>query len=259
MSDLIQYEVDGRTALITINRPQKMNSLTPEMRDSLREAFVQANADESVWVIVFTGTGDRAFCSGSDLGSNISRLTDDPATGLKGAIPDPSKRWFSDIYKPIICAVNGVAVGGGVEMMLGTDIRVAADHATFALREVARGIVPAGGSHVRLPRQVPWAVAMEIMLLGDPIDAARAYSIGLVNRVVPGPEVLATAHELAARLVRNGPVAVRTAKEAMVRSLELEGPFSRDYYLSGTVFHTEDAREGPKAFLEKREPRFTGR
>ena len=172
---------------------------------------------------------------------------------------DPTKRQFSDVFKPIIAAVNGLCIAGGLEMLQGTDLRIAAEHATFGLGEVRWGIIPAGGSHIRLPRQIPWAVAMELLLTGQPIDAQRAYQIGLVNRVVPRGEALGAAVELAEKICKNGPLAVRTAKEIAVRSLGLEAGFILEKSLAARVFESEDAKEGPRAFAEKRPALFTGR
>ncbi len=144
-------------------------------------------------------------------------------------------------------------------MLQGTDLRIAVEHATFGLGEVRWGLIPTGGSHVRLPRQIPWAVAMELLLTGESIDARRAYEIGLVNRVVPANELMPTAIELAERICRNGPLAVRTAKEIAVRALEQESGFVLEKALGARVLASEDAVEGPRAFVEKRKPRFKGR
>jgi len=259
LPETLLYEVKEHIALITLNRPDRYNSISPEMRVGIRAAFAEANADDDVWVIIFQAMGEKAFCAGADLGSSISNLTNDPGAQLREFVPDPTKRHFADVYKPIIAAVNGVCTAGGVEMLLGTDIRIASENARFGLGEVRWGIVPLGGSHIRLPRQVPWAVAMEILLTGDMIPAERAREVGLINRVVPLADLHAEAFKLAQRLCQNGPLAMRTAKEGAVRGLQLEDKFSADYYLSSRVFFSEDAKEGPKAFMEKRQPDFKNR
>ncbi|WP_167042440.1 enoyl-CoA hydratase-related protein [Salinibacterium sp. ZJ454] len=259
LPETIILEVEDHVATITINRPERRNSTTPEMRDAIREAFRWADAESDIWVIIFTGAGEQAFCAGADLSSSVTRMTADPTAGIREAFPDPSKRYFSDVFTPIIAAVNGVATAGGMEMLLGTDLRIAAEHASFGLAEVRWGLVPMGGSHVRLPRQVPWAVAMQMLLTGDRIDARRAYEIGLVNEVTSAAELMPTARRLAARLTENGPLAMRTAKESAVRGLHLESAFSQDYYLAGRVFGSHDAVEGPRAFTEKRPPQFENR
>jgi enoyl-CoA hydratase len=158
-----------------------------------------------------------------------------------------------------MAAVNGYCIAGGMEMLQGTDIRIAAEHATFGLGEVRWGIIPTGGSHIRLPRQIPWAVAMELLLTGRPINARRAHEVGLVNQVVPRDELMPTALRWAEAVCEGGPLAVQTAKEIAVRSLTLEPGFVLEKALGARVFSSEDAREGPRAFTEKRPPRFTGR
>ncbi len=225
------------------------------MYDALFAAFDDFNEDDDLWVAILTAAGDKAFSSGGDLDEAIPRIT----AGEYRINVDPTKRVFGDIFKPIIAAVNGICIAGGVELLLGTDLRVAAQHSTFALGEVRWGMIPAGGSHIRLPRQVPWAVAMELLLASRVIDAQRAYDVGLVNQVVPMEQLIPAAIELAEVVCRNGPLAVRTAKEIAVRSLGLEPGFVLEATMAHRVLNSEDAREGPRAFMEKREPRFSGR
>jgi len=251
----IRYEKRDRVAVVTIDRPDAMNALTVEMLGALDAAFAEFEGDDDLWVAILTAGGDRAFCTGMDLKEAIPLLTSGDELGYE----DHTKRQFSDVFKPIIAAVNGHCIAGGMEMLAGTDLRVAAEHATFGLGEVRWGLVPAGGSHIRFPRQIPWALAMELLLTGDPIDARRAYEIGLVNRVVPADELMPTALKLAARICKNGPLAVRTSKQIAVRSLGLEAGFVLEKALAAKVFASEDAQEGPRAFAEKRKPRFTGR
>jgi enoyl-CoA hydratase len=251
----IDFEKRGHIAIVTIDRPEAMNSLTRDMLTGLDEAFAEFDRDPGLWVAVLTGAGDKAFSAGMDLKEAIPLLTSGDQLGYE----DTTKRQFSDIFKPIVAAVNGVCIAGGLETLQATDLRIAAEHATFGLGEVRWGIIPAGGSHIRLPRQIPWAVAMELLLTGEPIDAQRAYQIGLVNRVVPRGEALAAAVEFAEKICRNGPLAVRTAKEIAVRSLGQEAGFVLEKALGARVFESEDAKEGPRAFAEKRPPRFTGR
>jgi enoyl-CoA hydratase len=251
----IQFEKRDHVAILTINRPEAMNSLTRDMLLGLDDAFVEFDRDTDLWVAILTGAGDKAFSAGMDLKEAIPLLTSGDQLGYE----DPTKRQFSDVFKPIIAAVNGLCIAGGMEMLQGTDLRVAAEHATFGLGEVRWGIIPAGGSHIRLPRQIPWAVAMELLLTGETIDAQRALGIGLVNRVVPRGETVDAALELAQKITRNGPLAVRTAKEIAVRSLGQEAGFILEKSLAARVFASEDAKEGPRAFAEKRPPRFKGR
>jgi len=255
----ILYDVKEHIATVTLNNPDRYNAVSPEMRTGIRSAFNTANADDDVWVIIFNAVGEKAFCAGADLTSTVKDLTATPETQLREVVPDPAKRHFHDVFKPIIAAVNGVCTAGGLEMLQGTDIRIASENARFGLGEVRWGIVPLGGSHVRLPRQIPWAVAMEILLTGDMIPAERAREIGLVNRVVPLEDLQQTTWDLAKRLTKNGPLALRTAKESVVRGMFLEPAFVNDFYLAQRVFFSEDAKEGPLAFKEKRDANFTGR
>jgi enoyl-CoA hydratase len=254
MLDTIRVERNGHIVTITINRPEAMNAMTAEMSGALDAAFDDFNNDPDQWVAILTGAGDRAFSAGFDLKEAIPRLLAGDMMGYE----DPAKRQFSIIYKPIIAAVNGACIAGGLEMVAGTDLRVAADHATFSLGEVRWGLIPMGGSHIRLPRQLPWAIAMELLLTGEPIDARRAYEVGLLNKVVPAAELMPAAMRLAETVCRNGPLAVRTAKEIAVRALEQEKGFVLERELGLRVIASEDAREGPRAFAEKRPPKFTG-
>lgn len=251
----IRYEEKDHVAIVTINRPEAMNALTVEMLGALDSAFAHLNDDPNIWVAILTGAGDRAFCSGMDLKEAIPLLTSGDELGYE----DHTKRQFSDVFKPIIAAINGHCIAGGLETVQGTDLRIAAEHATFGLGEVRWGLIPTGGSHIRLPRQIPWAVAMELLLTGEPIDAQRAYGIGLVNQVVPADQLMAEALKLAEKICRNGPLAVRTAKEIAVRGLAQEAGFVLEKALGARVMNSEDAKEGPRAFFEKRKPRFTGR
>lgn len=256
LPDTIDYRTEGRIAIVTMDRPEAHNALTGEMLDGLEHALAEFDADDELWVAIITGAGTRAFSSGADLAEVIPRATSE---GMGTAIKDPFSRFFHEVRKPIIGAVNGFCVAGGLELLQGTDLRVAAEHAVFGLGEVRWGIVPAGGSHIRLPRQIPYAVAMELLLTGQPITAARAYDIGLINKVVPAVDLMAEAMALAEVICRNGPLAVRMAKEIAVRSLNLEQGFALEAHLVPRILETEDAREGPRAFMEKRSPRFVGR
>jgi len=254
MPSTFTYEKRGKIAIMTINRPDALNAFTAEMLRAMDAAFADFNADDGLWVAILTGAGEKSFSSGMDLKEAIPLLQSGDEMGYE----DHTKRPFSDVFKPIIAAVNGFCIAGGMEFLQGTDLRIAAEHATFGLGEVRWGIIPTGGSHVRLPRQIPWAMAMELLLTGQPIDAQRAYQIGLVNKVVPAAELMPTAVKLAETICKNGPLAVRTAKEIAVRALGLEAGFVLEKALGARVFASADAAEGPKAFAEKRPPRFTG-
>jgi enoyl-CoA hydratase len=251
----ILYEKTDHIAIVTINRPEAMNAFTAEMLTGLEDAFAAFNSDPELWVAILTAAGGKSFSTGLDLKEAIPMLTGGDALGFE----DTTKRQFSDIFKPIIAAVNGHCIAGGMEMLQGTDLRISAEHATFGLGEVRWGIIPLGGTHIRLPRQIPWAVAMEMLLVGRPIDARRAYEIGLVNQIVPADELMPAALKLAQKMCQNGPLAMQTAKEIAVRSFGFESGFVLEKALGARVLASEDAKEGPRAFTEKRKPQFTGR
>ena len=251
----ILFEKREHVAIVTIHRPEAMNALTKEMLLGIDSVFAEIESDPDLWVSILTATGDKAFCCGMDLKEAIPAMTAGDSLGYD----DPTKRQFSDVFKPIIAAINGLCIAGGLETVLHTDLRIAAEHARFGLGEVRWGLVPAGGSHVRLPQQIPWAVAMQLLLTGEQIDAKRAYEVGLLNEVVPKERLLPRALEWAEKICRNGPLAVRTAKEIAVRTLGLERGFVLEKALAAKVFSSEDAMEGPRAFAEKRPPKFKGR
>lgn len=251
----VTYAVEDGVAVLTLDRPHAHNALSVHMVGRLAEVTAAAQADPAVRVLVITGAGERAFCSGGDLEELLPRLT---AGELHIMTPDPTKRFFSDVDKPVIAAVNGICVAGGLEILLGTDLRIAAEEAVFGLPEVRWGLVPGGGTHVRLPQQVPWAFAMQLLLTGDHVGAARAYEVGLVNEVLPRADVLDRALAIARGIARNGPLAVRAAKEIAVRALANEPRFALEYAINQKIVASADAREGPRAFAEKRAPKFQG-
>lgn len=246
------FEKRGNIALVTFNRPETYNAQTGRMHELFHEAFVEVQEDDEIRCAILTGAG-KAFSAGGDLDDFIPRLT---TKGVEALVTDPAKRFLSDCFKPIIAAVRGPCIAGGLEILQGTDIRIAGHDATFGLGEVRWGFVPAGGSHVRLPRQIPWAVAMQILLTGRPIDAQRAYEIGLVNELVEPDKVLDRAFEFAEQICKNAPLSVPLAKEIAVRGMQLEPAFNLEMALASPIFHTEDAKEGPLSFVEKRKPEF---
>lgn len=253
-----QISIDraGPVAVLTLDRPRKHNAFTVGMVAQLDDICREIAVDDSVRCVVLTGAGERSFSAGGDLESLL------PATvgaGIDTVSPDPARRFFSDFFKPVVAAVRGVCIGGGLELMLGSDLRVCADDATFGLGEVKWGLIPGAGSHVRLPRQIPHAIAMQMLLTGEPISAARAFEVGLVNEVTSSPLVLDRAVAIAQQIAGNAPVAVQTAKEAVVRGLSLTDGFVIEHALNTRVLRSEDANEGPRAFREKRSPRFVGR
>jgi enoyl-CoA hydratase len=268
MADLIYEKRDG-IAYLTMNRPEKRNSLSPEMVVRLAEAWGDYREDDSLRVAILTGAGERAFCAGADLGSLIPLLS-----GARGASDDWDEQMLKDpkllhvallrrieLYKPVIAAVNGFALAGGTEILQGTDIRISVPRATYGLTEVKVGVVPGGGSLVKLARQIPWAKAMEILLTGNPIDAEEARRLGLVNEIVPEPELMARAEEVAHGVAANGPLAVQACKEALLRTngLPLSDAFDIEDEVAQRILASEDAVEGPRAFMEKRAPVWQGR
>lgn len=252
----IDVSTDGQIALVTISRPDKLNAMTLEM---IREFFVvtkQLDEDPDIRAIVLTGAGNRAFSAGGDLKSLLPAALE---AGWDILNPDPTARFLSSVFTPVIAAVRGACVGAGFEILLGTDIRVAGTDSSFALAEVKWGLIPGSGTNVRLPQQLPWAVAMELLLTGSTISAERAAQVGLINQVVEPENVLKKAMDIARLIASNGPLAVRTAKEIAVRSLSLGDAFALEHALNSRVLGSQDAREGVAAFLEKRTPKFTGR
>jgi enoyl-CoA hydratase len=263
------FEVRNHLAYLTLNRPEVHNSMNPEMLVQLCDAWARINSDDAIRAAIVTGAGDKAFCAGADLGRLIplftkarapedewdQRLLDEPR------LRDHCLLRFYDVYKPIIAAVNGFCIAGGFELMQATDLRVAAEHASFGLQEVKWAIIPASGSLARLSRQMPYCKAMELLLTGNRIDGQEAYRLGLVNYVVPGAQVLAKAEELASTIAANGPIAVRAIKEGVQRASgrPLEEGFRIENEVAKPVMKSVDAREGPRAFMEKRKPVYQGK
>lgn len=268
MEHLLYAKCDG-VAYLTMNRQEKRNAFSPEMICRLADAWHDFRDDPDLRVAVLTGAGEVAFSAGADLGLLIPLLTrarepedawDERILGEPGMLQVALLRRF-ELYKPVIAAVNGFALAGGTEVLQGTDIRLASTNARFGLSEAKRGIVPAGGSMVRLARQIPFCKAMEILLTGDDLSAEEACRIGLVNMVTSPAELLATAERFARRIADNGPLAIRTIKEVVLRTsgLSLEKAYSVEDAAASVVMRSSDAREGPRAFLEKRKPHFEGR
>ncbi len=252
----ILYEKKGKIAVVTINRPERMNSIDPQTSQELYDAWSDFRDDDNLWVGILTGSGDRAFSTGLDLvaaaqaGGEI-RFTA-PFGGITRGI---------EIWKPMIAAINGYALAGGLEIALSCDIRVAAEHAQFGQPEPRWAIIPGAGGTQRLPRALPLAVAMELLLTGGRIDAQTALRYGLVSHVVPPAELMPKAMEIANTICDNGPLAVRAIKEAAMRglSMTLEDGLALEADIAGKIFRTEDALEGPLAFAQKRKPEFKGR
>ncbi len=264
----IRVERNGYTATVTIANPESLNALFLADLQTLAELWDQLEADDRVRVVVMTGEADRAFCSGANLKELIPILTDDlrkskdpyrtlsDMTSLQRAFLKQGQ-----LSKPLIAAVNGLCYAGGVELLNACDLRVAVEGAVFSLQEPRWGLFPAGGSVVRLPRQIPFPWAMEILLTGGRLTAREALAAGLINRVVPPSQLWDTVNGLAARIAANGPLAVRNIKRAVRACLELplDKAFDEELRWAAEVLASDDAREGPRAFAEKREPNYQGR
>ncbi|MFI7673823.1 enoyl-CoA hydratase/isomerase family protein [Actinophytocola sp. NPDC049390] len=254
----ITLERDGAVAIIRFDRPDKLNALTLAMYDELGAAFARVRDDDTLAVAILTGSGDRAFCVGADLTESIPALAEGRFDISEW---DAAHQKHTTLFKPVIAAVNGLCLGGGFEIMLSTDIRIAADTAEFGLPESGVGVVPAGGTLTRLTRQIPYAWAMELMLLGDRIPAAQALRYGLLNDVVPAARLLETALDRAHRLVAKSGTALATIKEAVLRlgDLPQHQAFHHEARYGQQAFTAPDAHEGLRAFAQRRPPRFPSR
>jgi enoyl-CoA hydratase/carnithine racemase len=252
------YEKKDRIAYITLNRPEALNALDPDTMKELSQALIDFRDDSQLLVAIITGAGERGFCAGADIKTMLPWLAE--MRGEWWRFPPTIMRGL-ELWKPLIAAVNGLALGGGFELVLACDIRIAAENAAFGVPEVTLGLIPGWGGTQRIPRNLPWAIAAQLLFTGKRIDAQEAYRLGLVNKVVPLPELLPTATEWAQQLCQLPPLAVRAAKEAMTRGMQmsLEEGLSLEQKLEDYLFTTEDAQEGQRAFLEKRKPEFKGK
>ncbi len=262
------FDKRGHTAWITINRPEAKNTMNAEVFVLLHEAWEEVRANAEIRVAVLTGAGDEDFCCGGDLGEVIPLWTGakQPANDIEQKLlNDPmivSKCMFQDrpMLKPVIGAFNGRALGGGCEILQATDIRIAADHAVFGVPEPKQGLVPGAGTMVRLARQISYANAMKMMLLAEPVSAQEAKEIGLISEVMPLDKLYQRAEEIADRVAANAPLALQAIKTTVHEShtLDWPGAFKIEMEQSAMVMSSKDAREGPRAFKEKRKPEFKG-
>ena len=267
----IHYEPrDDHVLVVTIDRPERKNALDLYHFRDLAKAWRDFRDDDELWVAVITGT-DGCFMAGADLKDYVPQITALAEEINRGEVTEIDGCRLSDgteavlrnldLYKPVVAAIDGPCVAGGMEMLGGVDIRIASDRATFGVLEPKRGLFAGGGTTARLPRQLPYAAAMEFLLLAEEVPAERALELGLLNAVVAPDEVLDTALDFARRIVVNGPLAVRATKESVVRGMKgtLRDAYKIESELSGQVFASEDAKEGPKAFAEKRPPQWRNR
>lgn len=263
------FEKKDRVAYITLNRPEARNALDAASVVDLIRAWEEYRDDDDLRCAVITGAGDESFCAGADLSRLVPLFTGSrkaQTEAEKQVQADPliaQKAWLRDldIYKPIVAGVNGHAIAGGLELLYAADIRIAAEGAMFGLQEVTWGLFPMGGSSVKLPRQIPYTRAMEMMLTGELIDAEDALALGLINRVLPQEKVMEECERIARIIVQNAPLAVSAVKKAVMTNmgLTLEQGLKNEFELAVPVFMSQDAQEGPKAFKEKRKPRFKGK
>lgn len=262
----IDFEVSNRIAKITINRPEALNSMTRDMYTRLSECWLEVRDNPEIWVAVVTGAAQpqrsaerQVFSAGADL------------KGMGSNPPEPYRFWQTqqdqilnrglEVWKPVVAAVNGLCLAGGMTLLLATDIRIASEHATFDLSEVKRGILPGNGGTQRTVRQLPYPIAMEMLLLGRRLNAERAAHFGLINEVVAHDSVLDVAMERAEELASMAPLAVRAIKELSVRAqyMSLGDGLRLEEAMQVRLRATEDGQEGPRAFAEKRKPNFRGR
>jgi len=255
----IDFELEDGIATVTINRPERLNAMDTEHYRLLSEAWKRVRDDPEVRVAIVTGAGDRSFTVGADLKTHV------------GAEVELAEHWLTqkdqilnrglEVWKPVVAAVNGYCLGGGMTLLFATDIRVAAAHATFGLPEVKRGIVPGNGGTQRVLDQLPWAIGMELLLTGDPIDAETAARWGLINEVVSADRLMEVARDYARRIAANAPLAVQAAKELAVRArdTDINTGLRMEQSMNRLLSTSQDVREGTSAFAEKRPARFAGR
>lgn len=255
----IDFSVEDDVAQITINRPERRNALDAAHYAALSKAWERVRDDDAIRVAIITGAGDKSFCAGADIKSFVGRDV------------ELSELWLTqksqllnrglEIWKPIIAAVNGACVGGGMTLLLATDVRVATPEAIFSLAEVKRGIIAANGGTQRIMQQLPYAIAMEMLLTGDSINAETALRWGLINKIVTAGELLSAATAYARRIAANAPLALQAAKELAIRSRDMDLPtgLRMEQFVNRILHHSEDTAIGKAAFAEKRTPQFVGR
>ena len=250
----VLYEKKGKIVTITLNRPEKFNRIDAEIFQGLSGALMDFRDDPEAWVAIITAAGE-AFSTGADHDGLLRPW------GEKSFKVPPMITRGLELWKPLIAAINGPARGGGVEIALACDIRLASEKATLQLPEVGRGLIPGWGGTQRLPRMVSPAIAAEMILLGVPMNAEEAYRVGLVNKVVQMDQLLPTAKEWAGKICEKGPLAIRRAKEAMIRgrNMNLEDGLSLELAFFEEMLQSEDYQEGLRALVEKRDPEYRGR
>jgi len=261
----VRFEKREHIALITLDRPEALNSFDIELSREIAEAWIAFRDNPDLWVAIVTGTGNKSFSTGADLralGEFYRSMT--PLQRRNRAESQPGLGGITrnlDLWKPVIAAINGYCLAGGLELALSCDIRIASENAQFGLTVTSRGIIPGAGGTQRLPRLIPVSTALELILTAKRIDAAEANRIGLVNRVVAQSELMNAAIEMANRICENAPLAVQTAKMAVMKGLDvtLDEGMRLENLLGEPLRLTEDVQEGITAFIEKRKPQFKGK
>ena len=257
----VKFSVEDHIATIVLNRPESMNALDAEMREELQKTWERVRHDQDIWVVVVTGAGEKAFCAGADLKKSVPGSDESFAQQMFSNPVSQSTAAHMETDKPIIAAVNGYAMGGGMEIALACDIRIASEKAQFALSEAKVGSIPGSAGTQRLPRAIGMSDAMLMLLTGDRISAQEAYRNGLVSKVVPPEELMPAAYEIAKKIASNAPLSVRAIKRLVKRGMDL--PLSHaidaERYVFGLLYQSEDRIEGRKAFAEKRKPQYKGR
>jgi enoyl-CoA hydratase/carnithine racemase len=255
----IDVSVADGICTIVINRPERLNAMDAEHYAALSQAWCRVRDDTSIRVAIITGAGAKSFTTGADVKSFLT------------SSPGFDEMWLTqrdqllnrglEVWKPVIAAINGYCLGGGLTLMLATDLRVAVPHATFSLAEVKRGVIPGNGGTQRILKQLPHAIAMEMLLTGDAIDAAAAARWGLINKVVPAEQLMDAALDYARRIAANAPLALQAAKELALRSrdMDLATGLRMEQVVNRLLMATDDAREGPAAFAAKRPAQFKGK
>ena len=257
MSDVVLYEVRGRAAVVTVNRPDKRNALNDQVRTDIKAAIRRAAADAAVRAVILTGAGDKAFIAGADIAEFEGKT---PVQQWRDMSNDPVYDVPEECPKPVIAAVNGFCLGGGMELALACDIRIASGNAKFGQPEVNLGIIPGGGGTQRLPRAIGVAAALRLILTGEMIEAAEAHRLGIVSEVCAAAELMPRALAIAELIASKSPVAIASAKQATraALSLPLDEGLRMERSLFAMCFASQDKIEGVKAFLEKRTPEFPG-
>jgi enoyl-CoA hydratase len=253
----VKFEIRDQIGWVTIDRPEVRNALDLETVNEIHSCIAEINQSETVGIAIITGAGEKIFVSGADIRSIRDRNKIDALKGINSRLC----KAVEDCEKPVIAAVNGIALGGGCELALACDIRICSENAKFGFPEVSLGIIPGAGGMYRMARVAGLGITKELVLTGEAIDAQRALHVGLVSRVVPQVELLKTAEQLAQKILARGPLAIRLAKRSLnlITQMSTESAMALESFAQGILFESEDKQEGTTAFLEKRSPKFKGK